>query len=187
MKTKFILHGGFTKGKTEEDNSKFYIEILKDVPEGAKILLVCFAKDDERVPETTTKVMAEFNKNKRQKEITFEVANEKSFAEQTKSANVIYFNGGITLKLLESLKKIPTLKNSLNGKIIAGESAGANVFGKFFYSPSSDKVDEGLGFLPVKIIPHYSEKYKGKLNNVGQNLELLLLPEYEYKTFEIIL
>ena len=60
------------------------------------------------------------------------MANEKSFAEQTKSANVIYFNGGTTLKLLESLKKIPTLKNSLNGKIIAGESAGANVFGKFF-------------------------------------------------------
>ena len=54
--------------------------------------------------------MVEFNKNKRQKEITFEVANEKSFAEQTKSANVIYFNGGITLKLLESLKKFPLLK-----------------------------------------------------------------------------
>ena len=67
MKTKFILHGGFTKGKTNEDNSKFYIEILKDAPEGVKILLVCFAKDDERVSETTTKVMAEFNKNKRQK------------------------------------------------------------------------------------------------------------------------
>lgn len=89
MKTKFILHGGFTKGKTEENNGEFYTEILKDAPEGA-----------------------------------------------------------------------------------------------IFYSPSADKVDEGLGFLPLKIIPHYSENYKGKLDNVGQGLESLLLPEYEFKVFE---
>ena len=75
----------------------------------------------------------------------------------------------------------------MSGKIVAGESAGANVFGEFFYSPSADKIDEGLGFLPLKIIPHYSENYRGKLDNVGKKLESLLLPEYEYKVFEIIL
>ena len=187
MKTKFVLHGGFTKGKTEENNGEFYAEILKDAPEGAKILLVCFAKDDERVPIATERVKIEFNKSKWQKEITFEVASEGLFTEQIKSSNVVYFHGGTTLKLLEALKKFPNLKELLNGKIVAGESAGANVFGKFFYSPSTDKVDEGLGFLPLKIIPHYSEQYKGKLDSVGKDLELLSLPEYEYKVFEIIL
>jgi len=187
MKTKFILHGGFTKGKTEENNSEFYAEILKDAPEGAKILLVCFAKNDERVPIATERVKTEFNKSKWQKEITFEVASEQSFVEQIKSANVVYFHGGTTLKLLEALKKFPNLKDILNGKIVAGESAGANVFGEFFYSPSTDKVDEGLGFFPLKIIPHYSEQYKGKLDGLGKELELLSLTEYEYKVFEIIL
>ena len=187
MKTKFILHGGFTKGKTEKNNREFYTEILKDAPEGAKILLVCFAKDDEHVPIATERVKVEFNKNKWQKEITFEVASDGLFIEQIKVADVIYFHGGTTLKLLEALKKFPNLKDSLSGKIVAGESAGANVFGKFFYSPSANKVDEGLGFLPLKIIPHYSEEYKGKLDNVGQDLESLLLPEYEYKVFEIIM
>lgn len=185
MRTKFILHGGFAKGKTEENNGEFYTEILKDATEGAKILLVCFAKDDERVPIATERVKIEFNKSKWQKEITFDVANEKSFLEQIKIANVVYFHGGTTLKLLEALKKFPNLKNSLDGKIIAGESAGANVFGKFFYSPSADKVDEGLGFLPLKIIPHYSEIYKGKIDGFGDGLELLLLPEYQYKVFEV--
>lgn len=184
MKTKFILHGGFTKGKTGEDNSKFYTEILKDAPEGAKVLLVCFAKDEERVPEATKKVMGEFERNKGQKKINFEIASEKSFIEQTKSADVIYLHGGTTFKLLGALKKFPNIKELFNGKIIAGESAGANVLGKFFYSPNADKIDGGLGFLPVKIIPHYSEKYKGKLDNVGQDLELLALPEYEYKVFQ---
>ncbi len=185
MKTKFILHGGFTAGKTDEDNSKFYAEILKDAPEEAKILLVCFAKDEERVPIATEKVKAEFNENKWQEKITFDIAGEESFAEQIKITDVVYFHGGKTLKLLETLKKFPSLKNLLNGKIIAGESAGANVFGKFFYSPNTDKVGEGLGFLPFKIIPHYSEQYKGKLDSVGRDLKLLLLPEYEYKVFEI--
>jgi peptidase E len=184
MKTKFILHGGFTKGKTEENNGGFYTEILKDAPEKAKILLVCFAKDDERIPIATERVKTEFNKSKWQKEITFEVASEQSFVEQIKSADVIYFHGGTTLKLLEALKKFQSLKDLLSGKIIAGESAGANVFGEFFYSPSADKVDKGLGLLPLKIIPHYSENYKGKLDSVGAELELLSLPEYEYKIFE---
>lgn len=187
MKTKFILHGGFTKGKTEENNSEFYTEILKDAPEEAKILLVCFAKDDERVPIATERVKIEFSKSEWQKKITFDVASEELFTEQVESADVVYFHGGTTLKLLEALKKFPNLKDSLSGKIVAGESAGANVFGKFFYSSSADKADKGLGFLPLKIIPHYSEQYKDKLDNVGQELELLSLPEYEYKTFEIIL
>ena len=87
MKTEFILHGGFTPGKQDEDNREFYSEILKDTPEKPKILLVCFAKDAERVPTATAKVMVEFNKSKWQKELIFEVATEESFMrlmEQTK-------------------------------------------------------------------------------------------------------
>ncbi len=183
MKTKFILHGGFTLGKTDEDNSKFYTEILKDAPEETKILLVCFAKDEEKVPIATTKVIGEFNKNKWQNKINFEIASEESFLEQIKSVNVVYFHGGKTLKLLEALKKFPNLKDLLNGKIVVGESAGANICGEFFYSPNADSVGEGLGFLPLKIIPHYSEKYNGKLDDVGKDLKLLLLSEYEYKVF----
>ena len=90
---------------------------MKDAPEGAKILLVCFAKDDEHIPIATERVKTEFNKSKWQKEITFEVANEQSFVEQIKSADVVYFHGGTTLKLLEALKKFPNLKNLLDGKL----------------------------------------------------------------------
>ena len=185
MKTKFILHGGFTKGKTDEDNSKFYKEILNDAPEGARILLVCFAKDDERIQSATNKVMTEFEKNKWQSTISFEIANQDRFEEQVKCSEVIYFHGGITLKLLEILKQYENLKKLLIGKIVAGESAGANVFGKFFYSPNADLAEKGLGFLPIKIIPHYCKKYSHKLDNVGENIELVLLPEYYFKVFNV--
>ena len=115
MKTKFILHGGFSIGKTDEGNSKFYAEILKDAPKKAKILLVCFAKDDDRIPDATTRVMTELNKNKWQKEITFEIANKESFLEQIKSSDVIYFHGGRTLKLLEALKEFSSLWGQVYG------------------------------------------------------------------------
>ena len=181
MKTKLILHGGFKPGQTEEDNSKFYNEILKDAPEGAKVLLVCFAKDTERVAIATTKVMVEFNRNKWQKEIAFDIASEESFAEQVKSADVIYLHGGRTLKLLDTLKRFPNLRELFDRKIIAGESAGANVLGKFCYSPRADEVIECLGILPIKIIPHYSEEFRNKLDGVGQELETLFLSEYQFK------
>jgi len=74
-------------------------------------------------------------------------------------------------------------QNLLDGKIVAGESAGANVWGRYFYSPSADSIGEGLGYLPVKIIPHYIEQYEGKLDGVGKDLVKLYLPEYEYKVF----
>lgn len=183
MKTKFILNGGFKPGQANEENVDFYKEILKDAPEGARVLLVPFAKDADRIESAVQKVIAELNENKWQKNITIEVANEEDFIEQLNAADVAYFHGGVSLQLLEALRKYPNLKESLNGKIIAGESAGANVWSAFFYSPRADLVSEGLGILPIKIIPHYKEELKGKLDNVGSDEELVLLPEYTYKVF----
>lgn len=184
MKTKFILHGGFTPKKEEEDNEDFYKEILRDTPEKVRILIVPFAKDIERIATSTKKVMAEFDKNKQQQKLDFEIANEKSFTKQLKLADVVYFQGGVTLKLLGILKKFHDLSTLLDGKIIAGESAGANVFGKFFFSPSANNTFEGLGIIPIKIVPHYSEKYKDVFKNIEPNLENLFLKEYEYKVLQ---
>lgn len=184
METKFVLNGGYTPGDVSVGGSDFYKEILKDAPENARILLVTFAKDSpEHVRLAIPKVTDSFNANKWQKNITVEIANEKDFISQVKSADIVYFHGGISLKLLEALRKYPTLEGSLAGKIVAGESAGANVLCKFFYSPHADSVSEGLGILPIKIISHYKKEYEGKLDNVGLDLEEVLLPEYLSKVF----
>lgn len=184
MKTKFVLNGGFNSENKDVNSSDFYREILKDAPENAKVLLVFFAKDDiERIRLAMPKVTSAFNENREQKNITVEIANEKDFVSQVQLADVVYFGGGVSLKLLESLKKYPKLKELLEGKTIAGESAGANVFCKYFYSPHADGVFEGLGFLPIKIIPHYKKEYEGKLGDVDSTLEELLLPEYMFKVF----
>lgn len=183
MKTKYILHGGFEKGKLDEDNNSFYSEIIKDTPQSIKMLLVPFAKDEDRVVPSNERVMREFNNVKEGKEIVFETARKESFLEQLSLCDVIYFHGGTTLKLLNTLKEFPDFKSIMEGKIIAGESAGSNVLCAYFYSKSADIVGQGLGFLPVKIIPHYKSEYKDKFIGVGGELEELFLHEYEYKVF----
>lgn len=107
MNTKFILHGGFNPGQTNENNTDFYKEILKDAPEGARVLLVPFAKDVDRIALATQKVTSELNNNKWQKNVVVEVANEEDFIQQLKTVDVVYFHGGASLKLLEALKKYP--------------------------------------------------------------------------------
>lgn len=185
MKTKFILHGGLNPEKLEENNNVFYLEILADTSKEYSVLIVPFAKAVERIPETTERVISKFNKNREDKKLNFLIANEQSFIKQIELSDIIFFQGGTSLKLLEVLKKYPELEYSLKGKIVVGESAGANVLCKFFYSPKTDQIVEGLGFLPIKIIPHYKKDYEGKLGNVGSDLELLLLREDDYKVYFI--
>lgn len=182
MTTKFILHGGFA-GHVNEQNDSFFREILKDTPDKLKVLLVYFAKEIDRVPVSEKEDIVQFERNKENKDIFFQVADEKSFAEQVKSADIIYFHGGNTLKLLETLKKFPGLKELLAGKVVAGESAGAYVLSSVFYSKTENGLYQGLGFVPVKIICHYIGENEDKLAD-NQELETLLLSDYQYKVFE---
>jgi peptidase E len=185
MNTKFILHGGFNPEKIKEDNSDFYTEILKGTPQITKLLLVPFAKDADRVALSIKKVSSEFIKNNSwNKHIEIKVASEHEFIEQLLWADVIYFHGGVSLRLLETLKKFSSLEKCLAHKTVAGESAGANVWARYFYSPQADTVVEGLDVLPIKIIPHFKEEYKGKLDIVGQQLEEVYLPEYTFRVFQ---
>lgn len=184
MATKYILHGGFA-GHSNEENDKFYEEILTDTQDKLNVLLVYFAKEDDRIPVNKAEDVAHFEGNKENKELTYEVATEKEFSEQVKRADIIHLHGGTTLKLLAALQKHLGLKKLFDGKVVAGESAGAYVLSTYFYSKTADGLYQGLGLVPVKTICHYIGENKEKLSDVGKDLELLLLPDYKFKVFEI--
>ncbi len=183
MSTKFILHGGFNKNKTDEDNHLFYSEILKNTSDTTKILLVPFAKDEDRIIPATEKISKEFQNVSDGKILHITVATHDDFLNQLTNADVIYFHGGVSTKLLGALKPYGDLSSYFKEKIVAGESAGANILSTYFYSPHADQVLEGLKILPIRMIPHYSEDKKDKLNGHGDGMETLFLPEYEFKVF----
>lgn len=182
MLAKFILHGGFAS-HVNEQNDSFFREMLKNTPDKLKVLLVCFAKEIDKVPVSKEKDIAQFERNKEDKNIFFQVADEKAFVEQVKNADIIYFHGGNTLKLLEILKKFPELKELFVGKVVAGESAGAYVLSSVFYSKTENGLYRGLGFVPVKLICHYIGENADKLVD-NQGFETLLLSDYQYKVFK---
>ncbi len=184
MKTKFILHGGFAQGKKQQ-NDAFFQEILRDIPDDANILIVYFAESDEKVQLRTGQDTEEFNANKGSKQLHFRVASETSFTEDCAWAHAVYLHGGKTVKLMESLSKYPDITRLLSGKTIAGDSAGANVLGRLFYSRNSKVTGKGLGILPFKIVVHYVSGEPNPLADVEPELETILLHEYEIKVINI--
>ena len=87
-------------------------------------------------------------------------------------ADIIYFCGGDTIKLVNDLKEydlVSLLKNAYDsGTVIAGMSAGAIMLSKEGYSDSlmlRDEADkytfvEGLNFIDIAVCPHYSDSPK---------------------------
>ena len=182
MTTKIILHGGYA-GRVNEQNNVFFSEILKDVPENMKVLLVYFAKEKDEYDRMEREDKQQFENNSRGRKLSFEIASENDFIEQIKQSDVVYLHGGQTMKLLETLKKYPDFQDTIKGKIIAGESAGAYVLSSCFYSKTEGGIFKGLGFVPVKTICHYAGENNEKLIECPNGLDELLLKDYEYKVF----
>lgn len=181
MKTKFILQGGFPKNGKQE-NDAFFSEILSTAPQDTKVLLVLFAKELDRVEKNMKEDIEQFTKNSEGRNLTFDIATEDNFIKQIQASDIVYFHGGHTGKLLETLKRLPDFKEMIQGKIIAGDSAGANVLCSAFYSLRIG-AGEGLGILPFRILSHYVEENKNKLNSIKPELELIVLPELQFKVF----
>jgi len=184
MLTKYILHGGFSVEKfpAQEDNP-FFEEILKDVPEEAKILLVYFAEREEMIGLRIEQDKESFNKNKGLKNLEFKVATKENFLEDCKWANVIYLHGGRTIKLMEQLNKYENIEQIFLNKAIAADSAGVNVLAQFSYGKNSKEIKKGLRILPFKVVVHYVEGNQNPLTDTEPNLETIFLREYETKVF----
>lgn len=192
--TKYILHGGYTSTDNEL-NHTFYEEITRDVPDKATILLCYFASQEEDNSNRFKEDRGRLNERSHAKDFTFLLANEKDFIEQLKQANALYIRGGSTPKLLRVLKKYTDFKENVDGKTIAGSSAGAYAIGRFspFHDDESGgKVREGLGLLPLRVVCHYESpdlppnpQAFSSLKNMPQELDLVLLRDFEWKVFKV--
>lgn len=186
MKTKFILHGGFTSTKNELNRS-FYEEISRGVHEGGTILLIYFSRKDEELERLFAEDKGQILKQARNKKLNIVLATEKDFASQVKQADALYMRGGDTDKLLATLKQFPDFKDLIKGKVVAGSSAGAYVIGQYSAGHSVTYVREGLGLAPLRVACHYqssdlppNEESLSKLKDIAPELELVLLKDYEW-------
>jgi len=186
MKTKFILHGGYTSERNQH-NEGFFRELAASIPDRGIVLLVYFASDDgiNKFDDDKKRISSFLENN----EVCFVRATENGFVDQVKNADVIYLRGGDTQKLKDQLSIYPDLPESISGKTIVGSSAGACVLAKYYYTNSMHEVSKGFGFLPIRIVCHYQSKIHPlsantdpvtDINKFDNGLELVLLRAVSY-------
>lgn len=175
-----------------KNNNNYYKEIINSAAGPVKILLVYFAAAKERWEELEKQHRSRFAAQAGGKEIEFQVASEKAdeFIKQIKWCDAMFIRGGLTPVLQAQLEKVSNFKELIKDKVVAGSSAGALVFTKYYYEQDYDKIFEGLGILPVKMITHYlstgeyaatSGKDKlEKLKAYKENLPIYAIPETEF-------
>ncbi|EFK95069.1 conserved hypothetical protein [sediment metagenome] len=192
--TKFILHGGYTT-TVNELNRTFYKEIASDVPDQGTILLCYFASKDEDNTRRFNEDGENISQQSNGKIFNFLLADEKDFIEQLEQSDALYLRGGSTPKLLTALCKHDSFREQLEGKTVAGSSAGAYVIGKysaFHDDESGGKVRKGLGLLPLRVVCHYESKDSPPnpealelLMNTEPELETVLLRDFEWQVFKV--
>lgn len=182
--TTFYLHGGKITTNTPK-NKQFFSEIVANLKTPPKFLLVCFAQPKERWSQSlkkTSKTILDFI---HPLPATFELAdnNTELFIQQVNNSNIILLRGGNELLLKKHLTTVPHLSSLLKNKVVAGTSAGANIFSRYYYTNDRQKIETGLNILPIKTFCHYNETKKeqlNKLDNYKEKLELYPIAEENF-------
>lgn len=180
QETRYILHGGFSKGVKSSDG--FFKAILSGFAGPVKILLVMYAKEVDRWQQNIEEVQYEFKKNAGDIELTFEVADLKRIVGQIEGNEIIYIHGGDTELLVSTLDVAMDWFDIFKGKVVAGDSAGCNFLANIGYSPKKDSFFSGSGVVPVVFIPHFMPGHEYHLPPHA-DMEVLRLQEYEHKEF----
>jgi len=186
MMTKFILHGGGTR-KDSAKNKNFFQQI-STASKGGDLLIVCFAQ-----PKKEWKKHFEHEKKKFshiRSDLNFILADNspKKFCQQIKKANAIYIKGGDDGLLQKKIKPIENFEELIQGKTIAGSSAGANFLSKYYYSTDNNRIEEGIGILQIKLFTHYTPNHRTGLRELftyKDDLEIINLLETDFTIISI--
>ncbi|MEI7890497.1 MAG: Type 1 glutamine amidotransferase-like domain-containing protein [bacterium] len=188
MKTKFILQGG-NSSKKSDDNEKFFHEIINSVSsETVKILCVYFARLEDRWEDSFDEDQAIFLNlaTKKDLEIKMAVLEKEELVEQIKNADVVFVNGGRRGCLKETLQNLENFSELIDGKVVVGISAGANILSRYYYANTFNEIREGVGILPIKLICHYLDEYGEvfeQLDNYKEKLPIYKIEEEKYLIF----
>lgn len=193
--TKYILAGGGVH--LAPDNGKAFInELITGFSHKPVKILVClFAVSKETWQEKFNRDQEYFSKFISDFEL--QLADESIFTEQVKRSDVIFLRGEHTRPLMDLLTRNIGWLQEIDGKVLAGTSAGAEAISKYYFVTKTNRNGEGLGLLPIKFIPHWKSTYfddepqninwdkiYSDFKNYKEDLKLIVLKEGEYKVIE---
>ncbi len=142
------------------DGGRDFVETLfRYYPKAVKVGVCIFAQPQSDWDETFRTNQETFELYKGTRTVECRVMTHEAFAELSAWADVIYVPGGSTKTLLDELKSYDLAK-MWDSKVIAGSSAGANLFCETFLSLQTKEFAAGLGWVPALCIPHWRDKFE---------------------------
>ena len=155
--TQYFLNSGGIKNSPDK-GEKFLNDLVEGLGKNPKILYCLFARPRE---DWEKKYQENIDLNKdllRDIEPEYKLATPTEFSEQVKWCDILYISGGDDILLLYYLRP-HVLSQPWKGKRVAGSSAGSDVLTRHFWTGDWRRCMDGLGILPIKIIPHYDSDY----------------------------
>lgn len=193
MTTRIFLHGGNTS-RVGDGNGRFFKKVLDSAnKDTVKIVCVYFARPEHRWEDSyeedqyaLRRISQELGK---ELETTLASYDIDDFIEKINESDVIFINGGMKGHLKETLLSIGVerFRELLNGKILVGISAGANILSKYYYSVVAQDIREGIGLLNIKLLTHYSDESVEQLQRLaayGEKLQIVTIPEEQFVVIE---
>jgi peptidase E len=191
MKTKFILHGGMMS-HGGPDNEAFFAEFVSNLAEGATVLWIGFARKEGDDRENTFVRDTGWIDAHGNKKLEYRSATLEDFETQVQSADALFVTGGNSEVLINAVRSFPEFSSWIEGKTYAGSSAGACLVSSIYYHCSQQKISEGIGLLPIRLMVHYgnpdfnaTDETLVELQQQRVDLELVVLPECEWVVREI--
>lgn len=182
-----MYYMGVKKRSELVDSSNFFTELIDLDKTSINVLLVYFARPQEMWKYLFEADSEELRKNS-DKILNIRLASLGSFNTDLAWADTIYFSGGDGPLLTGILSQFPELKDKLSDKVVGAISAGVNALSKYYYSRKGEKVLVGLGILNKKVFTHFEDSLTEELrelDNYGEELEVLTLPEGEFLVLEV--
>ncbi|MBP9749723.1 MAG: Type 1 glutamine amidotransferase-like domain-containing protein [Candidatus Pacebacteria bacterium] len=191
--TKYILVGGYAS-KAGDGGKAFADELVAGFTEPVKLLDCMFARDTSVWESSLADDVRFFARCVPDTNIELRLAFPERFSQDILWADILYFRGGSTSLLMEALRKQGGWYERLEGKTIAGTSAGAYALSKYYFLQKLEgMVGEGFGLVPIKTVAHYRAKeYPHSIDwdlgdkvmgDFAPELEYVKLHEGEYRVF----
>jgi len=190
MATKYILIGGYPR-KALDGGKALAEEMVGGFKEPYKMLVCYFARPKYQWKINMIEDRLFFGNHLKGRKLEFKIAQVDTFREQIRWADTIYIRGGRTQRLLKLLNQCEGWEKELDGKTLAGSSAGAHAIVKYFDNLDELRLGEGLGLLSVKVLVHYRSDYNAPnidwdkaetdLRAYKEELPLYPLAEGEFK------
>jgi hypothetical protein len=187
---KYILLGGHIH-KAQDGGKAFCEELIKGINnKTVKILDCIFARPKEDWDDKFKEHKEFFSKHI--KDFQIKLALPDKFIEQIRNSDVIFLQGGIPYQFYSTLENNNDWIKEIKNKTLVGTSGGADIISKYYGVGKIMKINEGLGILPIKLIPHWKSDYgKGlnidwdkllqELKDHGEELPVYTLAEGEFK------